>query len=78
MITNHLGRCLRQFSAKFSPVTLPSLMHKVWRKIAKRFDMRTTKRWENLVAAPAMVASQQQFLTSYLNNLHIEMKKGVA
>lgn len=59
MMTNHLGRCLRQFSARLRPVTLPSLIHKVWRKIAKRLDIRTTKRCANLVAAPAMAQGQQ-------------------
>jgi hypothetical protein len=59
MITSHLGRCLRQFSAKFRPVTLPSLIHKVCRKIANRLDISTMKRCENLVAAPAKGESQK-------------------
>lgn len=69
MMTNHLGRCLRQFSAKLRPVTLPSRIHKVWRKMAKRLDIRTIKRCANLVAAPAKAGGQQPVSTSQLGGL---------
>ena len=76
MITNHLGRCFRQFSAKLRPVTLPSLMHKVCRKIANRLDISTMKRCENLVAAPAMGESQQQ-ISGLIATPRYQQRKGL-
>lgn len=41
---NHLGQCSLQFSAKFIPVTDPSLMHRDCRKMAMMLDTRIMTR----------------------------------
>lgn len=38
------GRKARQASAKLSPETVPSLMQRIWRKMAKILARRTIKR----------------------------------
>jgi hypothetical protein len=52
-IFNHLGRNSLQASARFSPLTLPSLMHRLCKKMAKMLDISTMKRSLNRYVAPA-------------------------
>ena len=52
-IFNHLGRFALQCSARFMPVTVPNLTHRVCKKIAMKFDMRITKSNLKRKLAPA-------------------------
>ena len=44
VMVSHFGKCFRQFSAKFRPVTLPSLIQRDCKKMANRFDIKMIKR----------------------------------
>lgn len=50
---NQFGNSRRQTSARFRPVTLPSLIARVCKKMANKLLMRTMKSSEYFVAEPA-------------------------
>lgn len=54
MVTlSHLGKCSLLFSARFFPVTVPSLTLSDCKKMANMLDMRMTKRRAKRNDAPA-------------------------